>query len=180
MTRPTVDFDALRERLAEARVRAEQGARAVLERRARALARPVANRSATATADAALELLVLRRADAAFGLPLDHVLDVVRAGAFTALPGAVLPVSGLLPWRGRLLTVIDLARTDARPARVVVVQSDASVIGVAADAVDDIRTVVAADIHVMSDGRSIVRGDAADALSLLDPALLARRIAAAG
>jgi chemotaxis signal transduction protein len=174
-SRSTVDFAALRERLAEARDRRAADPRAVLEARARVLARPVTVSGVTA-ADA-VELLVMRRGEAAFAIPVAQVLDVVRVQSLTPLPGADAPVIAVLPWRGRLLTVVDLATSAASVARVVVVQSGGAAVGIACDVVDDVRALPAAAIHP-ADGDALIRGTTDDALSLLDAAVLARRVAA--
>src|SRR5689334_20508229 len=114
--------------------------RAILEERARALARPLA------TAETAgVDLLTFRVARERFAIESRFVVAVFRLTDLVPLPGATLPVVGLTRWRGDVLTVLDIRHTFGAVAgalddlgRVIVVGETAAEFGVLADAVDDI------------------------------------------
>ena len=77
-----------------------------------------------------------------------------------------------------MLTVLDLARGAplAGSPLVVVVSADGAVIGLVADAADEVRTLLAADLHdTAGGGASAVVGTTADGIALLDPAVLVPR-----
>jgi len=80
-------------------------ARAVLEARARALARVSA-----VEADETLEVLEFAVLDEAYALPTDHVQGVGRLRELVPLPDAPAAVAGAALWRGALLPVLDLRR----------------------------------------------------------------------
>lgn len=158
--------------------------RTILERRARALARPVA---ADEEADfEALALLLIQVDGERLAIPLDSIVAIARPGSITPLPRAVAPVYGVTAWRGRPLTVLSLGSD--RPAidhesRLVVLGTGArAMLAIVVDAVDDVTRVPAASLTpaqagprrayalgVMADGLLVVSGDA-----LLHPEPLAR------
>jgi purine-binding chemotaxis protein CheW len=158
--------------------------RSVLEDRARHLAAPLAELSNIAAGDATL---VVRRGSERFGIPLDAIVEVQRGPAMTPLPTAAAPVVGVIAWRGRILTVIDIAASgtridaDTRWHAVIVGRSRAR-IAIVADAVDETRSIDAADIRPLDEvapplrsAHAPVRGVTADALVVIDgEALLAR------
>lgn len=98
--------------MGEARTREE--VLAVLEARAAALAR----RPEVASVEPAgqgREWLVLARGDLRFALDPSLVLEVVRAGNVTPLPGVAAPLVGIAPFRGRILAVLDWGAAWAPP-----------------------------------------------------------------
>lgn len=78
-------------------------ARAILEERARALARPFD--PAGVPGRLFLEFV---SGGQSFALGLEHLLGVKKREALAALPGAPRFVRGLAPWRGEMLPVLDL------------------------------------------------------------------------
>ena len=82
--------------------------RAVLARRAQRLARPLAEPEATDSVHQSPHL-VIRIGDERLGIPLEHVIEVHRFASLTPIPGARPPVVGVVAWRGRVLTVLDIA-----------------------------------------------------------------------
>jgi len=70
----------------------------------------------------------LRVAGEAYAVPIENVLEVVRLGEVTAVPGSPAGLLGVLNLRGRLLAVADLAqilglRRTAPAARMLVAES---------------------------------------------------------
>ena len=153
---------------------------ALLAYRARQLARPLD--VATSAARQASSLLVVRIADERIGLELNHVLEVHRAPTLTPSPAAQSPVVGVVAWRGRVLTVLDIAAARSAPVsvtdatRIVVLGHHRAVFGIIADAVDDALDVdlaaVAPTDDVAESRRPFVRGALPDALVVIDAAAL--------
>jgi len=77
----------------------------VLRERAAALARHGAETDAQ---DDDLELITFALADQICALPLSSVREVFRPRDLAVLPGAEPPAYAVTPWRGVLLTVLDL------------------------------------------------------------------------
>jgi purine-binding chemotaxis protein CheW len=98
-------------------------------------------------------------------IPLDRVRGVVPARPFTALPGAVSPVRGVINVRGRIVTVVDLAAhlgyqdaADQPDHRIVIVEAAGRQIGLAASDVLRILRVLPEEMAsgaALLDGRSI-------------------------
>jgi len=70
----------------------------------------------------------LRVAGEAYAVPIENVLEVVRLGEVTAVPGSPAELLGVLNLRGRVLAVADLAqilglRRTAPAARMLVAES---------------------------------------------------------
>lgn len=162
--------------------------RNVLQERARQLARPlqkVGNRDASLVN--ATSVLVARFGDERASIALDHIIEIHRTSALTPVPGAQAPVVGLIAWRGRVLTVLDIAHTRSRPialtdaTRIVVIGQRTASFGIIADEVEDVHELNPQDaipIENISPARSeFVRGVTADALVVLDAAALIARYA---
>lgn len=154
---------------------------ALLTYRARQLAKPLDLAGIAATRDTS-SLLVVRIADERIGLELEHVLEVHRAAMLTPIPAARSPVVGVVAWRGRVLTVLDIAAARSGPVsltdstRIVVLGQHRAVFGIIADAVDDAQDVNLADVapteDVAESRRAFVRGALPDALVVIDAAAL--------
>lgn len=91
-----------------------------------------------------------------FGIPVEQVREVVRAEGVAPIPGMPVAQAGIVNVRGAIVTVLDLqaalggVRAPA-PASVVLVQHGARAVGLAVDAVHDVRDVEAEssdDAHV--------------------------------
>jgi purine-binding chemotaxis protein CheW len=70
----------------------------------------------------------LRVAGEAYAVPVENVLEVVRPGEVTPVPGSVAELLGVLNLRGHVLAVADLAqilglRAAGAPARMLVAES---------------------------------------------------------
>ena len=125
------------------RTRSPEAARALLDARARRLARPVDDDEG-APQDM-LDLLVVQVGDERLAVPVASIVAIARTGSIAPLPRAVAPVYGVTAWRGRPLTVLSLGI--ARPivtsdTRLVVLGSGArAALAVVVDAVDDVARV---------------------------------------
>ncbi|PYS96783.1 MAG: hypothetical protein DMF50_03305 [Acidobacteria bacterium] len=87
-------------------------------------------------------LLTFAIAGRAFAVDLASIVEVIRYRPPTPVPGADPGVEGILPLRGRMVTVIDArrrlalpARETASPAQVIVVREDGELVGLVVDAV---------------------------------------------
>ena len=162
-------------------------ARTVLQERARQLARPlttVGNRDAGANATS---VLVAKLGDERASIALDHIIEVYRAGELTPIPGTQTPVVGLIAWRGRVLTVLDISHTRSRAiemteaTRILVIGQRTASFGVIADEVEDVQDLNAQAAlpieNISPSRREFVRGVTADALVVLDAAALIARFA---
>ena len=168
-------LDAVRASAERDAYRSPDAARAVLDARARRLARPIAPDGSTGTD--VMDILLFHVGDEQLGIPLGNIVAVARVGGIARLPRAVLPVYGVTPWRGRPLTVLTLSQ--AQPpvtpdTRLVILGSGArAALAVVADGVDDIRRIWLGDLTpahtgprrqytlgVASDGLLVVSGDA--------------------
>ena len=117
---------------------------ALLEARAKALARPLALHDASAAEDE-LDVLMFLVDDERLAIPLSSIVALVRMTAVTPLPHAVAPVYGVTAWRGRPLTVLSVGgggtANGAQPRLIVLGDGRRAVVGLLADAVDETRLV---------------------------------------
>lgn len=159
----------------------------ILRERARHLAKPMSDTSLTTRIDAVAFSLGRER----YAIEATHVFAVFRLESLTPLPGALPPVAGVTPWRGDVLTVLDIrGLVGAIPtalddlARVIVLGTDRPELGLLADRIDDPLQLDAEAVHPLSADRAsrgseILRGVTSDAVVVIDaPALLARQSAA--
>jgi purine-binding chemotaxis protein CheW len=158
-----------------------EDARRVLEERARALARPPAPPPKQDT----VELLTFALASETYAVESRFVIQVSRLSELSPLPGAQPPVFGLTPWRGGLLTILDLRQVLGVPAtalndlgRVIVLGDERPAFGILADAVHDLVSVPSAAIRAPQDGvatsREFLRGVTGEAVLVLEAEALLR------
>ena len=160
----------------------------ILRSRARQLAKPIASNAGLADRIDAVSFSLGRER---YAIDARYVFAVFRLASLTPLPGARPPVAGVTPWRGDVLTVLDIrglvgisvtALDDL--ARVIVIGNDRPELGLLADRIDDPLQLAAGSVHPLSADRAsraseILRGVTSDAVVVLDaPALLARQSAA--
>lgn len=136
------------------RSRSPEAARALLEARARRLARPT-DADEGAPQDM-LDLLVVQVGEERLAVPVASIVAIARTGSIAPLPRAVAPVYGVTAWRGRPLTVLSLGV--GRPivtaeTRLVVLGSGArAALTVVVDAVDDVARVERAALSPVGPG----------------------------
>jgi chemotaxis signal transduction protein len=161
-------------------------AREVLEARARHLARPVGAAENGVVLDAnTLTVLIARLGEERVAFPLAQIVEVHRPSALSVVPGASAPVAGVIAWRGRVLTVLDLAHgRQGLPAlgdeaRVIVIGQARAAFGVFADETEDVQTIDLSTLVTDDDASptraAIVRGVTSDAVVVLDSIALLDR-----
>lgn len=180
--RGPVDWTEIRRRVEAAgrAVAGEQDAstqhiRAVLEERARLLARPAVPPLAGDT----LEVITFALANETYAVESRYVLEVFRLAGLSLLPGAEPPVYGVTAWRGELLTILDLrpvlglsvaALNDL--SRVIVLGEERATFGILADAVRDLVTLPASEVREPPEGvaaqRTYLRGITGEAVLVLE------------
>jgi purine-binding chemotaxis protein CheW len=190
-TRPAqkqeIAWQQVRKRLARALTATEESlelsperARAVMEERARALARVPAE----ARAAEVLQLAVFTLANERYGIETRFVREVVRLTDYTPVPGAPEFLVGVINLRGEILAVIDLRKflgvaprgvTDL--SRVVVLGGERAEFGVLADTADEVLALRTDEVHeppgtVTGIGREYLHGITAAALIVLDGSVL--------
>jgi purine-binding chemotaxis protein CheW len=165
------------------------GDREILALRARQLARPFSDsmQDAQATDGDLSAFLVVRIGAERFGLALDHITEVYRVDAITPIPGAHSPVVGVIAWRGRVLTVLDIAQKRSTPltitsdSRILVIGVRRALFGIVTDEVEDTEHIYAQDIspadEVVTSRPEFVGGVSADAIVVLDAAAIMRTFA---
>ena len=180
--RRPVDWAEVRSRMAAAgrtlsgaTSTAPEQVRAVLEERARALARPVG----TPAPIDALETVTFALANERYAIESRYVFEVFRLEELSPLPGAKPPVFGVTAWRGELLTILDLRTVLGLPvtalndlSRVLVLGADRPAFGILADAVHDVVALPASEVRQLPEGvaakREYLRGITGDTVLVLE------------
>lgn len=174
-------IDEASERLRESWRRTPEQSRRILEDRARDLARM----SAPDTAPDTVEVLRFAVGGQGYAIESRYAVEVFRLHDLALIPGAEMPVVGVIGWRGRLLTILDLramlgASTTALDdlAYVVVLGEERAAFGVLVDSVEEITALAPAMWSVGERGIRVneryVRGVLPDAALMLDAAALLR------
>jgi purine-binding chemotaxis protein CheW len=185
----SIDWAAIREQLerwqAAGRASSAQEAGAVLQARARALAKVPA-----VPPDASEVLTVVRfdLGDEPYAIEARHVRRVVRIDdrSVTPIPGTPEFLAGVINMAGEILAVFDLGRllgiprgARSAPAHVLVLGNDDDELGLLADSAHEVASLridalLEAPGSLEGFGRDILRGVTADALIVLDGAALLR------
>jgi len=151
--------------------------KAVLEARARRLAKPLETVDADA-ADDEIDILLFLVGDEQLAIPLSAIVAIVRVGAITPLPRAVAPVYGVTAWRGRPLTVLSLGahgeRSEPDDRMIVLGDGRRALVGLRVDTADETRVVRKSALSpVVGGARSVyAMGVTSDAVLVLDPDIL--------
>lgn len=177
-----VDWEQARRRLAEAAARTAESrdpsperSRAILEARARELARP----AEAAAGDAeTIEVLGFALGAERFAIETRHVRQVVRWAGVTPVPCGHELLAGVVNLDGEILAVFDLGRAlgvEGRPpaggSRVVVLGEGRDEFGVRVDSAHEVATLRIGDLFetTAADGpRRLLRGVAAGAVGIID------------
>ncbi|HSI84779.1 MAG: chemotaxis protein CheW [Candidatus Methylacidiphilales bacterium] len=186
----TIDWPALRARLMKVSAQLERGHEVTPEERVetlRARARQVALAPPVAQAEATMDVVEFSLLHEMYGLEARFVRAVAKLEAYMPLPGAPAYVLGFAPWRGRMLTVMNLKPFFDLPPqgitnlnKIIVLQDGASEFGLLADAVSGALRVVPesllqAPLPTMMGVRSaFCRGVTAEGLIVLDARLMLR------
>ncbi len=186
--RAAIDWDEVRARLdrVDAAVRealepSPDRVKAVLQQRARALAIvPTGEPSASEMTD----VVVFSMGGESYAVETRHVRRVVKPDSCTPVPGAPASLLGLINVSGDVLPVFDLASafglavgTPCSGALIVVLGAGRDELGLAADAVHEVRSLRQAELleppgTIEGLGRHLILGLTADALLVLDGAAL--------
>jgi purine-binding chemotaxis protein CheW len=178
-----VDWTELRRRLDDA-VRGavgidEEQSRLVLSERARLLARTGQARQATR----GMQLLKFMLGGEAWGLDAALAWDVVRVTELAHLPGTQAPYAGVVPWRGTLLTVLDLRPVLGIPTVrlddlrfALVIGTERPALGVLADEVHELTALDVGDLLDPPEGVAVQRDCLSGVTRASLPVLDVRRI----
>jgi purine-binding chemotaxis protein CheW len=169
------------EALGESHRLSPEGARAVLEERARDLARVP---SQAPSAAEVIAVVVFALGDERYALETSAVREVLRLGDITPLPETPAFLLGITNLRGHILPLFDLrqffgvpAQEPTAEARVMVLGQERHEFGILADAVLEVARlrndeVLAAPDSLPSSAREFARGVTEGALIVLDGAVL--------
>jgi purine-binding chemotaxis protein CheW len=146
---------------------------AVLEARARILARPPAHEVAVPSA----ELVQFSAGNERYAFEAQFVHRLERVGRLTPLPGSARHVAGLTNIHGQLVPLIDLrvllgaAPSTAAPFAVVLGDQRAE-LGIFADELGEIRIIPLDQFAASAPQRTLVRQVLADGVAIIDAAAL--------
>ena len=182
-----IDWEAIHHRLAAAAAAISAGAdpspeesRRILEARARAAAKP------PITPDEAerIEVLAFSMAGEAYGVETCHVREVRQLKDLTVVPCTPPFLAGVMNLRGRIIAIIDLRKFFELPTkgltelnRAIVLTGGDNELGLLADSIDGVRSVVVSDLQegllTLSGIRSrFLKGITGQMLAVLDGARL--------
>lgn len=98
--------------------------------------------------NAEIQLVVFALADEAYGVEVLSVEEIIRYQEITAIPHAPSFVKGIINLRGRIIPIVDLrgrfglAVGDITKAtRIVVIEANATTVGLIVDSVDEVRNL---------------------------------------
>jgi len=184
-----IDWADVRERLARAQAatttaleRSPEHIRALMDQRARALARPPAQSEETD----ALAIITFALGSERYAIETEYVREVVRLADFSAVPGAPDFILGVTNLRGEVLCLVDLRTFFDVPSkgltdlsRIVVVGIETAEFGILVDEAFEMTTLRPNDIvpppeSVAGVGREYLLGVTREALIVLDGAALLR------
>lgn len=149
-------------------------AKAILDQRAKELARPAADGNEF-FGD---EMLTFGLARERYAVSSEYVFSVFQLEDITRLPGVAPPLYGLARWRGDVLTVLDLRSTLGVSSqslddlkRVIVVGDRRPSFGILVDRVDSIVRLAQEDVLPLGSGGKTYQyllGVTSDALQVID------------
>lgn len=121
------------------------------------------------------QVLVVQVGELLYGIAVEQVREVVRAQRFTTVPGAPNVMRGIINVRGAVVTVLELSvllgtARAVTSSSVVLIEHGTRLIGLAVDAVRDVRAQFVSDDG--SDTHLSARVAALDAVALCAPHLL--------
>lgn len=154
-------------------------AREILERRARALARPLG----VAAEGATIDVVEFTIAGERYAIDAHAVEAAFALRSLTPLPGASLPLVGITGWRGTIVGVLDVRAAIGLPTgalndlRMVLLLAERGVrAGILVDAIAGVRRRRAQEFDAGGgNAAGAIRGLSHDAVTLLDRVALARQ-----
>lgn len=109
---------------------------------------------ATTTATQEQQVVVFDLAGERYGVNIHSVREIIRYQSVTAIPNAPASVSGIINLRGAVVPVVDLRRRLGAPlrplgeeTRIVVVETDGTLVGLIVDAVAEVLRLAASAIE---------------------------------
>jgi purine-binding chemotaxis protein CheW len=107
----------------------------------------------TVNNDPEIQLVTFRLKDETYGINVMQVQEVLRVGEIAPVPGAPHYVLGIINLRGNVVTVIDTRVRFGLPAssiddlsRIIVIESEAQVVGILVDSVAEVADLTASEI----------------------------------
>ena len=156
-------------------------ARATLEARAKALAQPLEEESPRGDT---VELVGFSSAGARYAVEATQVVEVVAVDDPTPVPGTPPAVLGVVNHRGRIVTVVDVARLlglprqDTLEGALVVVTSGEATFAIRTESTPEIVSLERRDLlpaaGVLDEQDSVVRGVTGSMVAVLDVEAIAR------
>jgi len=97
-----------------------------------------------------VEMCSVRLADALFGIPITHILEIIGSARPQPVPLAPSFVGGLVHYRGDVLTTVSLRQLLSMPPKegvqsILVLESSGGCFGLLVDSVGEVLTVSSAD-----------------------------------
>ena len=101
------------------------------------------------------QLVVFKLGGEDFGVDINQVREIIRKGTTTVVPNAPEFVKGVINLRGQITTIIDLRRKlglaekeagDEQQERIIVVEVNKNIVGMAVDAVTEVTYLSESDI----------------------------------
>ncbi|MHC1610234.1 MAG: chemotaxis protein CheW [Candidatus Methanospirareceae archaeon] len=102
------------------------------------------------------QLVVFKLGGEDFGVEISQVREIIRKGDITVVPNAPDFVKGVINLRGQITTIIDLRKKlglgekengDEQQERIIVVEGEKNIVGMAVDAVTEVTHLSEGDIE---------------------------------
>jgi purine-binding chemotaxis protein CheW len=113
-------------------------------------AEPITPHKKATAAATLLEMCSVRLGEGWFGVPIQHILEIVGGARLQPVPLAPSFVGGVLPYRGDVLTTVNLRHLFELPAKeggqdILVVEAEGGCFGLLVDSVGEVLTVSSED-----------------------------------
>lgn len=103
------------------------------------------------------ELVVFSLANAAYGIDIESVREIIRIQDITRVPNAPESIEGVINLRGKICPIVDMrkrfeveAGDETENTRIVVVDVDTEQVGIIVDAVNEVLTIREGAVHPAS------------------------------
>ncbi|MFN3430517.1 MAG: chemotaxis protein CheW [Candidatus Sericytochromatia bacterium] len=109
-----------------------------------------------------LMVMSFRLGEEAFALPAERVRGVAANARTTRVPGAPAWYDGVLPWRGHLVPVLNVARRlglpEAESGVVVLVEAGGELVGLRVEAMVSADPVIVTDVEAITGAAGCAKG----------------------